>query len=59
VTESSGDLPLPESTSRADRKERTRQRLLDVTFRLIADRSLASISLREVARDAGIVRCGR
>jgi AcrR family transcriptional regulator len=55
VTESSGDLPLPESTSRADRKERTRQRLLDVTFRLIADRSLASISLREVARDAGIV----
>lgn len=41
--------------SRAERKERTRQRLLDVTLRLIADRSLASISLREVAREAGIV----
>jgi AcrR family transcriptional regulator len=45
----------PETQSRAERKERTRQRLLDVTLRLIADRSLASISLREVARDAGIV----
>jgi AcrR family transcriptional regulator len=41
--------------SRAERKERTRQRLLDVTLALIADRSLASISLREVARAAGIV----
>jgi AcrR family transcriptional regulator len=44
-----------ETHSRAERKERTRQRLLDVTFRLIGDRSLASISLREVAREAGIV----
>jgi AcrR family transcriptional regulator len=41
--------------SRAERKERTRQRLLDVTLELIADRSLASISLREVARAAGVV----
>jgi TetR/AcrR family transcriptional regulator, fatty acid biosynthesis regulator len=41
--------------SRAERKERTRQALLDVTLRLIGSRSLASISLREVARDAGIV----
>ena len=41
--------------SRAERKEATRQRLLDVTLKLIANRSLASISLREVARDAGIV----
>jgi AcrR family transcriptional regulator len=41
--------------SRAERKERTRRRLLDVTLRLIEDRSLASISLREVARAAGIV----
>ena len=45
----------PESSSRAERKERTRQNLLDVTLKLIGDRSLASISLREVARDAGIV----
>jgi AcrR family transcriptional regulator len=44
-----------EPPTRAERKERTRQRLLEVTFRLIADRSLASISLREVAREAGIV----
>jgi AcrR family transcriptional regulator len=41
--------------SRAERKERTRQKLLDVTLKLIASRSLATISLREVARDAGIV----
>jgi TetR/AcrR family transcriptional regulator, fatty acid biosynthesis regulator len=45
----------PEIQSRAERKERTRRRLLEVTFKLIADRSLASISLREVARAAGIV----
>jgi AcrR family transcriptional regulator len=43
------------TASRAQRKERTRQSLLDVTLRLIAQRSLASISLREVARAAGIV----
>jgi len=41
--------------SRAERKERTRQALLDATLKLIAQRSLASISLREVAREAGIV----
>jgi AcrR family transcriptional regulator len=44
-----------ELQTRAERKERTRQRLLDVTIRLIEDRSLASLSLREVAREAGIV----
>ncbi|HJQ42830.1 MAG TPA: TetR family transcriptional regulator [Jatrophihabitantaceae bacterium] len=44
-----------ESESRSERKERTRQRLLDVTLRMIVERSLASISLREVARAAGIV----
>src|SRR5581483_6045364 len=44
-----------EARTRAERKERTRQRLLEVTFRLIADRSLSSISFREVAREAGIV----
>jgi AcrR family transcriptional regulator len=40
---------------RAERKERTRQKLLDATLRLVTTRSLASVSLREVARDAGIV----
>ena len=49
------DLVGVDVPSRAERKELTRQRLLDVTLRLIEDRSLSSISLREVARDAGIV----
>jgi AcrR family transcriptional regulator len=49
------DSSPAETQTRAERKERTRRRLLDVTFRLIADRSLSSISLREVAREAGIV----
>ena len=44
-----------DTESRAARKERTRQRLLDVTLRMIVDRSLASLSLREVARAADIV----
>ncbi len=43
------------SGSRAERKEHTRQRLLDVTLKLVGTHSLASISLREVARTAGIV----
>lgn len=42
-------------SSRAERKELTRRRLLDVTLRLIGEHSLAGISLREVAREAGIV----
>ena len=46
---------MAESVSRAERKELTRQRLLDVTLKMITNRSLASISLREVARAAGIV----
>jgi TetR/AcrR family transcriptional regulator, fatty acid biosynthesis regulator len=48
-------LAVTEVRTRAERKERTRQTLLDVTLGLIAKRSLASISLREVARAAGIV----
>ena len=46
---------MAEPVSRAERKELTRQRLLDVTLKMITNRSLASISLREVARAAGIV----
>lgn len=41
--------------TRAQRKERTRQALLDRALELHADRSFASVSLREVARAAGIV----
>lgn len=43
------------TASRAERKERTRKKLLEVTLDLVADRSLASLSLREVAREAGVV----
>lgn len=46
-------MTAPES--RADRKERTRRALLDGALELLADRSLAGLSLREVARTAGIV----
>ena len=41
--------------SRAAKKEQTRQALLDTTIELVDDRSFGSISLREVARGAGIV----
>lgn len=41
--------------SRAERKERTRAALLDGALDLLADRSLSALSLREVARSAGIV----
>jgi AcrR family transcriptional regulator len=41
--------------SRAQRKERTRQSLLAASLRLLTDRSLASLSLREIAREVGIV----
>lgn len=44
-----------EPESRADRKNRTRQALLDTTLELVSERSFASISLREVSRGAGIV----
>ncbi|HEX3780776.1 MAG TPA: TetR family transcriptional regulator [Pseudonocardiaceae bacterium] len=41
--------------SRQERKQRTRQALLDGALRLLADRSLSSLSLREVTREVGIV----
>ncbi|WP_407701191.1 TetR family transcriptional regulator [Williamsia sterculiae] len=41
--------------SRSERKNRTRQALLDETLGLMSDRSFASLSLREVAKAAGIV----
>lgn len=43
------------SGSRAEKKEQTRQALLDTTIELVDDRSFGSLSLREVARGAGIV----
>ncbi len=44
--------------SRQERKERTRQAILDSALALSADTGLASISLRQVARDVGIVPTG-
>ncbi|WP_308163228.1 TetR family transcriptional regulator [Nocardia alni] len=41
--------------SRVERKERTRQALLEGTLTLAAERGFAALSLREVARSAGIV----
>ncbi len=48
----------PSKESRAERKQRTRDALLDAALRLLDDRSFGSLSLREVARDAGIVPAG-
>ncbi|WP_372670821.1 TetR family transcriptional regulator [Amycolatopsis kentuckyensis] len=41
--------------SRQERKQRTRQALLDTALELLADRPFATLSLREVAKGAGIV----
>lgn len=48
-------VPVPEPTTRAARKERTRRALLDAALELSADRNFSAVSLREVAREAGIV----
>ena len=50
-----GEARRAEGESRADKKNRTRQALLDTTLELVSQRSFSSISLREVARGAGIV----
>jgi AcrR family transcriptional regulator len=44
-----------EPVSRQERKQRTRQALLDAALELLADRGFANLSLREVAKGAGIV----
>lgn len=43
------------SQTRQERKQRTRQALLDAASRLLTDRTFAGLSLREVTKDAGIV----
>jgi TetR/AcrR family transcriptional regulator, fatty acid biosynthesis regulator len=51
--------PRPEAETpgtRVERKERTRQRLVDAALALIGQgRSFTSLSLREIAREAGVV----
>lgn len=44
-----------EQVSRQERKRRTRQALLDAALHLLADREFGSLSLREVAKQAGVV----
>lgn len=44
-----------EQLTRQERKQRTRQALLDAALQLLAERSFAGLSLREVAKEAGIV----
>lgn len=44
-----------QTESRGERKERTRHALLEGTLELAAERGFAALSLREVARSAGIV----
>ena len=46
---------MTESISRQERKQRTRQALLDAALDLLDDRGFANLSLREVAKQAGIV----
>lgn len=46
---------LEVSESRADRKERTRQSILDAALTLTADSSLVAVSLRQVAKEVGVV----
>jgi AcrR family transcriptional regulator len=43
------------SESRGERKERTRRAILDAALRLCEDSSLVALSLRQVAKEVGIV----
>ena len=45
----------PDTESRAERKERTRRAILDAALALAADSNLAAISLRQVAKQVGVV----
>jgi len=47
---------VPES--RVERKERTRRAILDAALRLCEDSSLVALSLRQVAKEVGIVPTG-
>ncbi|MDI9917996.1 TetR family transcriptional regulator [Rhodococcus sp. IEGM 1379] len=57
IVTKAGAPPSPNDApeTRAAKKERTRQALLDTAMDLLADRGFSGISLREVAREAGIV----
>lgn len=46
---------VTETATRADQKARTRQAILDAALALTADSSLVALSLRQVAKEVGIV----
>ncbi|MBF6211885.1 TetR family transcriptional regulator [Nocardia puris] len=48
-------LMSEQAATRGERKERTRQALVEGTLALAEDRGFAALSLREIARSAGIV----
>lgn len=47
--------PIVSPESRSDKKERTRRAILDAALRLTEDTGLAGLSLRQVAKEVGIV----
>ena len=50
--------PLEVVATRSERKQRTREALIDAALRLLEQESFSSLSLREVAREGGIVPTG-
>jgi AcrR family transcriptional regulator len=52
---SSRSAPVRQAGVRQERKERTRQALLDAALNLLEEQSFGSLSLRQVAREVGIV----
>jgi AcrR family transcriptional regulator len=50
-----GVSPAHRPESRSERKERTRRAILDAALRLCEDSSLVALSLRQVAKEVGIV----
>jgi AcrR family transcriptional regulator len=54
-TDSVHTRAAPALSSRQEQKQRTRQALLDAALELLEDQSFSSLSLRQVARAAGVV----
>ncbi len=48
-------MGLVSDTTRGERKERTRRAILDAALRLSGEQTLAALSLRQVAKEVGIV----
>ncbi len=49
------NIRTPDGATRQQRKQRTRQALLDAALALLEEQSFSSLSLRQVTRSAGIV----